>query len=96
MTEETNKASDADILEEMRWENEWRWRDAFSALIAERDALREDAERWRHARILLTDDDIEGMRGAYESFGKMVSEEECKRADAAIDAARTIIAKVEG
>lgn len=58
------------------------------ALVKEVEALRADAERWRHARMLLTVDDIEGMQGAYDSFGRMVSEEECKRADAAIDAAR--------
>lgn len=52
------------------------------------EAAREDAKRWRHARKLLTFDDIEGAQGAYESFGKLISEDECKRADAAIDQAR--------
>ena len=46
-----------------------------------------DAERWRHARKLLTVDDIEGAQGAFDSFGGLVSEHECLRADAAIDAA---------
>ena len=59
-----------------------------SALVKEVEALREDAERWRHARMLLTVDEIEGAQRDYESFGRLVSEEECKRADAAIDAAR--------
>ena len=52
------------------------------------EEAREDAERWRHARKLLTIDDIEGAQGAYESFGRLISEDECKRADAAIDQAR--------
>lgn len=46
-----------------------------------------DAKRWRHARKLLTIDDIEGAQGAFDSFGGLVSEHECLRADAAIDAA---------
>ena len=46
-----------------------------------------DADRWRHARRLFTIDDIEGAQGAHDSFGGMVSEDECIRADDAIDAA---------
>lgn len=52
-------------------------------------ALERDAARWRHARRLFTIDDIEGAQGAHDSFGGMVSEDECIRADAAIDAAMT-------
>lgn len=52
-------------------------------------ALERDAKRWRHARKLLTIDDIEGAQGAFDSFGGLVSEHECLRADAAIDAAMT-------
>lgn len=48
-----------------------------------------DAKRWRHARKLLTIDDIEGAQGAFDSFGGLVSEHECLRADAAIDAVMT-------
>lgn len=59
------------------------------AAEAECARLREDAERWQHARMLLTIDDIEGAQGAFDSFGQLISEEECARADAAIDAART-------
>ena len=51
------------------------------------EALRQDAERWRHARKLLTVDDLEGAQGAFDSFGCLVSEHECLRVDAAIDAA---------
>lgn len=42
---------------------------------------KEDALRWRHARKLLTVDDIEG------AHGRTVSEHECLRADAPIAAA---------
>ena len=52
-------------------------------------ALVVDAARWQHARKLLTIDDIEGMQDALESFGGLVSEDECKLADEAIDAARS-------
>jgi hypothetical protein len=58
-----------------------------AALLDEVEALTADAERWRHARKLLTVDDIEGSQGAFDSFGGLVSEDECKRADSAIDAA---------
>ena len=51
------------------------------------EAAERDAARWRHARKLLTVDDIEGAQGSYDSFGRLVSENECKRADDAIDAA---------
>ena len=56
-----------------------------ASLLGELNAI--DAERWRHARKLLTVDDIEGAQGAFDSFGGLVSEHECLRADAAIDAA---------
>lgn len=69
-------------------------REELDATIEQRDLLSQevlrlekDAGRWRHARKLLTFDDIEGAQGAFDSFGGMVSEEECARADAAIDAA---------
>lgn len=61
-------------------------REAATALEAAReDAV--DAARWRHARKLLTVDDIEGSQRDYDYHGRRTSEEECKRADAAIDAA---------
>ena len=42
-------------------------------------------------------DDIEGAQGAFDSFGGLVSEHECLRADAAIDAAMNgANAKVSG
>lgn len=61
---------------------------SLATLRAEIARLEKDAARWRHARKLLTVDDIEGAQGAFDSFGGMVSEEECARADAAIDAAK--------
>lgn len=66
-------------------------RAAVADLIAERDALREDAERWRHARQILIVDQIEAGQFDYENWiasGGQVDEEESKRADEAIDAAR--------
>lgn len=45
------------------------------------------ARRWSHARKLLTIDDIEGAQGALDSFGSIISEEECVKADNAIDTA---------
>lgn len=54
---------------------------------ARTDDVERDAARWRHARKLLTVDDIEGSQGEYVYHGRRISEEECKRADAAIDAA---------
>ena len=75
------------------------WRAAYEltqAFMEAADAARRhaefeliDAKRWRHARKLLTIDDIEGAQGAFDSFGGLVSEHECLRADAAIDAAMT-------
>lgn len=56
-------------------------------LRAEADALRLDAERWRHARMLFTIDDIEGRSEDLRSFGYFASEEENIRADEAIDRA---------
>lgn len=63
------------------------WRAAYELTHAEFELI--DAKRWRHARKLLTIDDIEGAQGAFDSFGGLVSEHECLRADAAIDAAMT-------
>lgn len=60
---------------------------ALPSLLAELEAARKDAGRWRHARKLLTVDDIEGAQGAFDSFGGIVSESECLRADTAIDTA---------
>lgn len=57
-------------------------------LTAERDALRADAERWRHARRLFDYECIEDAQESYESFGRIVIEGACRRADIAIDAAR--------
>ena len=75
---------DADDLESQFIQREA----ALRAIARALEAAREDAERWRHARKLLTIDDIEGAQGAFDSFGGLVSEDECKRADAAIDQAR--------
>ena len=61
-------------------------REALLSRVAE---LETGAARWQHARKLLTIDDIEGTQGALESFGGLVSEDESKRADEAIDAARS-------
>lgn len=61
------------------------------ALAAEVKALRGDAERWRHARSILTVDQIENAQSDYDAWvsaGETVSDEESKRADEAIDAAR--------
>lgn len=59
------------------------------AAEARAEAAEADAQRWRHARKLLAVEDVENAQAAYESFGRLVNEEECARADAAIDAART-------
>ena len=61
---------------------------AIDRLTAERDAALVDAERWRHARRLFDYECIEDAQESYESFGRIVSEGACRRADIAIDAAR--------
>src|SRR5690606_15234871 len=50
--------------------------DTIRALLAERDQLaaaleaaREDAERWRHARRILTVEDIESSQDMFDAFG---------------------------
>lgn len=57
------------------------------ALLAERDALKKDAARWRHARSILTVDAIETAQSEYINFGLPPGESESIRADQAIDAA---------
>ena len=63
-------------------------------LAIERDALRaelaaksKDAERWQHARKLLTVDDISQRQVELAAWNFLVSEAECERADKAIDSA---------
>ena len=61
-------------------------RDALLSRVAE---LETGAARWQHARKLLTIDDIESAQQSLEAFGGLVSEDESRRADEAIDAARS-------
>lgn len=56
-------------------------------LRAEVEACRKDAERWQHARKLLSVDDIAERQRILEAWNFLISEDECKRADEAIDAA---------
>lgn len=56
-------------------------------LRAEVEAYRKDAERWQHARKLLTVDDIFERQTTLEVWNNIVSEVECERADKAIDLA---------
>ena len=74
-----------DLLSRMRFacgDNGKRMQDELEEYLR---GLKRDADRWRHARRLFTIDDIEGAQGAHDSFGGMVSEDECIRADDAID-----------
>jgi hypothetical protein len=52
------------------------------------EAAREDAERWRHARRILTVEDIEKSQDMFDAFGLEGNEHENRKADAAIDRAR--------
>ena len=82
-----DEAAAFDLLSRMRFacgDNGKRMQDELDVYLRD---LKRDAERWRHARRLFTIDDIEGAQGAHDSFGGMVSEDECIRADDAIDAA---------
>jgi hypoxanthine-guanine phosphoribosyltransferase len=56
-------------------------------LRAEVEKYRKDAERWQHARKLLSVDDIAERQRTIEEWNYLISEDECKRADEAIDAA---------
>lgn len=56
-------------------------------LRAEVEKYRKDAERWDHARKLLSVDDIAERQRTIEEWNYLISEDECKRADEAIDAA---------
>lgn len=56
-------------------------------LRAEAESLRKDAERWQHARKLLSVDDITERQRTLEEWNYLISEDECKRADQSIDAA---------
>jgi len=58
------------------------------ALLAALEAAREDAERWRHARRILTVEDIEKSQKIFDAFGLEGNEHENRKADAAIDQAR--------
>lgn len=57
-------------------------------ILAALEAAREDAERWRHARKLLTVDDIERAQQSHDHWNGLVSEDMNLKADAAIDQAR--------
>jgi hypothetical protein len=59
-------------------------REAAAAL----EAARVDAERWRHARRILTVEDIEKSQKIFNAFGLEGNEHENRKADAAIDQAR--------
>jgi hypothetical protein len=52
------------------------------------EATRVDAERWRHARRILTVEDIESAQDMFDAFGFEGDEHENRKADAAIDQAR--------
>jgi len=52
------------------------------------EAARADAERWRHARRILTVEDIESSQDMFDAFGVEGDEHENRKADAAIDQAR--------
>ncbi|EKT4107931.1 hypothetical protein QEG46_003953 [Stenotrophomonas maltophilia] len=56
-------------------------------LRAEVEAYRKDAERWEHARKLFSVDDIAERQRTIQEWNYLISEDECKRADEAIDAA---------
>lgn len=56
-------------------------------LRAEVETYRKDAERWQHARKLLSVDDIAERQRTIEEWNYLISEDECKRADEAIGAA---------
>lgn len=56
-------------------------------LRAEVEAYRKDSERWQHARKLLSVDDIAERQRTLEEWNFLISEDECRRADEAIDAA---------
>jgi len=58
---------------------------SYAFAYAEDEELHKDAERWRHARKLLTVDDIFTRQRELESWNKLASEDECLRADKAID-----------
>lgn len=49
--------------------------------------LRDDARRWRHARMILPFEAIEKAQAEFVAFGLPADEAENLRADAAIDAA---------
>jgi hypothetical protein len=57
-------------------------------LAAALEAAREDAERWRHARRILTVEDIEKSQKIFNAFGLEGNEHENRKADTAIDRAR--------
>lgn len=63
------------------------WRGRTQRAEAEVEAYRKDAERWQHARKLLSVDDIAERQRTLEEWNFLISEDECKRADEAIDAA---------
>ena len=63
-----------------------KWTD-YDALLAERDALRKDAERWRKAREILPVEAIKIAHSDFVNFGLPPDEKENVRVDDAIDAA---------
>jgi len=62
--------------------------DTIAEAAAALEAAREDAERWRHARRILTVEDIESAQDMFDAFGFEGNEHENRKADAAIDQAR--------
>lgn len=61
--------------------------DDYAALEARVAELEKGDARWRHARKLLTVDDISERQQEMDAFNGLVSEHECMRADDAIDRA---------
>src|SRR5690606_31523542 len=64
------------------------WKRVAAEAAAALEAAREDAERWRHARRILTVEDIESSQDMFDAFGVEGDEHENRKADAAIDQAR--------
>ena len=78
-----------DLIAELRARAEASGGDKLlEAAAAALEAAREDAERWRHARRILTVEDIESSQDMFDAFGFEGDEHENRKADAAIDQAR--------
>lgn len=61
--------------------------DALRDITSRLHAAEKDAGRWRHARRLLTPEEIESAQESYSSWGGLAEEGHCQDVDAAIDAA---------